>query len=212
MTALRFEVVGASAERYTASPALSLRLRITETTGSEVHALVLRCQIRIEPQRRHYATDEEELLRVMFGERSHWSESLRPFLWTHVSTALGGFTASTETDLLVPCTYDFEAAGTAYLHALSGGEVPLVLLFSGTVFAREGDAMRVVPVAWHEEASYRLPIAVWREAIDVHFPNSGWVRLDRSTLDALSRFRADRALPTWDQTIERLLDDAKERR
>ena len=65
--------------------------------------------------------------------------SLRPFLWTHVATTVTGFTARTEIDLPVTCTYDFEVAGTKYFHALDDGEIPLVLLFSGTTFSR-GDA------------------------------------------------------------------------
>jgi hypothetical protein len=212
VSGLSFEVVGADAERFAVAPALTLHLRVTEPTGTPVHALVLRCQLRIEPQRRAYAPDEEDLLRVLFGERSQWRESLRPFLWTHVATATGGFAGSTEIDLVVPCTYDFEVSGTAYLNALSEGDIPLVLLFSGTVFLRQGDALSVVPVAWHEEASFRLPVAVWREAMDAHFPNSGWIRVDRATLDALYRYRADRALTSWDATIGRLLDAAKEHR
>ena len=43
------------------------------------------------------------------------------------------------------------------------------------------------------EARYRLPVAVWRELMDRYFPNSGWLRLDRDTLDALQRFKAEPA-------------------
>jgi hypothetical protein len=68
----------------------------------------------------------------------------------------------------------------------------------------------VQPVPGHEEAAYRLPVTVWRNTMDLYFPNSGWVRLDRDTIDALSRFKAKRALPTWDQTIAHLLKEAGE--
>ena len=46
--------------------------------------------------------------------------------------------------------------------------------------------------------------------MDLYFPNSGWLRLSRDSLDALQRFKANRALPTWDQAIERLLKEAGE--
>ena len=49
-----------------------------------------------------------------------------------------GFTGDVEFDLPVPCTYDFEVAAAKYLHALRDGEVPLRVLFSGTVFTRGG--------------------------------------------------------------------------
>ena len=47
-----------------------------------------------------------------------------------------GFTGDIEFDLPVPCTYDFDVAATKYLHSLGDGEIPLNVLFSGTVFTR----------------------------------------------------------------------------
>ena len=85
-----------------------------------------------------------------------------------------------------------------------------MLLFSGTAFARGGSGMSVTPVAWHEEATYRLPVRVWRDMMDLYFPNSGWVTVSRPVLDALGRFKASRALPTWDHTLEALLKEAGE--
>lgn len=205
MTELSFEVIGARAEPYAATPTIMLRLRIE--SSSPLHALALKCQIRIEPQRRTYSRVEEEQLYELFGDIPQWGDSLRPFLWTHVSTLVGGFSGSVEVDLPVGCTYDFEVAGTKYLHALADGEIPLVLLFSGQGFA---ERFGVEPVAWHEQARFRLPVQVWRDTMDAYFPNSGWVRLSRPTLDLLSRFRAARALQTWDQSIERLLKEAGE--
>ena len=46
------------------------------------------------------------------------------------------FTGSIEVDVPVPCTYDLEIAATSYFHALDEGDIPLVLLFSGTVFTK----------------------------------------------------------------------------
>ena len=46
--------------------------------------------------------------------------------------------------------------------------------------------------------------------MDLYFPNSGWIRVDRDTLDALQRFKADRALPTWDARRRALLKEAGE--
>ncbi len=134
MNNLAFEVLEARAEAHAVVPTIMLRARVTETGGRTVHALVLRGQIRIEPQRRRYQAGEEERLYDLFGETARWGESLRPFLWTHVATTLPAFSGSAEFDLPVECTYDLEVAATKYLHALQGGEIPLLLLFSGTVF------------------------------------------------------------------------------
>jgi len=46
--------------------------------------------------------------------------------------------------------------------------------------------------------------------MDRYFPNAGWLRLSRETIDRLQRFRAERALPTWEQAIEALLKEAGE--
>jgi hypothetical protein len=210
MSDLTFEVLDARAEPYAAVPTIMFRLRITEKSGAPVHAVALRCQIRIEPHLRRYNHDEEERLVEVFGEPPQWGQSLKPFLWTHVATTITGFDGSTEIDLPVTCTYDFEVAGTKFFHSLDDGEIPLVLLFSGTTFVRGDAGLSVAPVAWHEEASFRLPVAVWRDMMDLYFPNSGWLMVSRDTLDALTRFKAARALPTWDQVVEQLLKEAGE--
>jgi hypothetical protein len=210
VSALAFSVVDARAEPYAASPTLLFRLRVEESSGEAVHAIALRAQLRIEPQRRHYTPDEEDRLYEQFGPPPQWAESLRPFLWTHVGVMVPGFTGSTEFDLPVECTYDFEVTAARYLHALEGGEVPLVFLFSGTQFSHGQAGFNALPVAWDVEASYRLPVEVWRDLMDLYFPNSGWLRLHRDTLDALGSYKATRAVATWDQAIEKLLKEAGE--
>ena len=207
---LVFDVVNARAEPYAAVPTLLLELRVAEITGATVHALVLRGQVRIEPQLRRYSRAEEEHLLELFGEPPQWGDSLRPFLWTHISAAVPGFSGSTEVELPIVCTYDFEVAAAKYLHGLQDGEIPLTLLFSGTVFLKGESGVTASPVPWHKEARYRLPVARWREVMDLYFPNSGWMRVSRETLDRLQRFKAARAVPSWDLALEALLKEAGE--
>lgn len=95
---------------------------------------------------------------------------------------------------------------------LDDGEIPLLLLFSGSVFARGTDGQFTVDqVPWHEEASFRLPVRVWREVMDLYFPDSTWLRLHRETFDAIHRFRARQGLTGWDETLDELLRRAGER-
>ena len=84
MTALSFDVIDASVEPYAAQPTLLLRLRISETTGTSVHALALRALLKIEPQRRRYDEADEVRLYELFGATPQWGDSLRPFLWTQL--------------------------------------------------------------------------------------------------------------------------------
>ncbi|HUF31953.1 MAG TPA: DUF6084 family protein [Acidimicrobiales bacterium] len=212
MTELGFTALGAAVRRHAAVPTLDLKVRLDERSGATVHAVALRCQIRIEPQRRRYTAEEEDRLEELFGAAPRWGDTLRPFVWTHVSTTVGRFRGSIEIDLPVECSYDFEVAAAKYLHGLGDGEVPLLLLFNGTTFS-DGDgpgALHVEPVAWHAEAAFRLPVRTWRELMDHYFPGGGWVRLPRATIDAIQRFKVDRALATWEQAVEVLLKEAGE--
>jgi hypothetical protein len=207
---LTFDCIDVRAERYAAAPTVRIRLRISETSGADVHAMALRCQIRIEPQRRQYSDAEADRLLDLFGERSRWGETLKPMQFAELSVMVPGFKGGTEVDLAVPCTYDFEVASAKYLHGLEEGTVPLLLLFSGTVFTKGPGGVAVERVPWDKEAPCRLPVAVWREVMDLYFPGTAWIRLRRETLDALQRFKSQRALPTWDDAIEALIEDAEE--
>ncbi len=208
MTELGFAVVDIQPEPYAAAPQLTARLRVTESTGATIHAIAVRCQVRILPQRRGYAAGEEPGLQDLFGGRGRWPDTLQSFLCLQCSTMVQGFTGSTEADLPLPCTFDFDVAAAKYLHALRDGEIPLELLFSGTVFTKGPAGFGVEQVPWHLEASYRLPVAAWHALMDQYFPHAGWIRLDRDALAALSRYKSARGLTSWEATVESLLSAA----
>lgn len=213
MSDLGFAIVGARAEPYAASPQLSLRLRVAETSGVPVHAITLSAQVRIEPQQRRYEAAESAALTELFGPPARYGDTLRTLLWTHVSATVLAFEGETELDLAIPCSYDFEVAAHKYLRALEDGEIPLVVQFSGTVFVRAEDggvAVELVP--WSCEARYRLPVAVWRATMDAFFPNSAWIRIDRDTFDELYAFRCAGGFPTWEAALARLSTEAKSAR
>jgi hypothetical protein len=205
MGAYSFSVVDVVAEPYAAAPQLTARLRIEESTGETIHAIALRCQVRIEPQRRRYEEVDETGLRALFGERDRWPDTLRPFLWMQCNAMVQGFIGSTEVDLALPCTYDFEVTGSRYLHAVGDGTVPLALLFSGTVFTRGAHGFGVGLVPWDCQASYQLPVAVWRRMIASYYPNAGWIRLHHDVLAGLAAYQAEHGLTSWDETVQALL-------
>ncbi|AEF40425.1 DUF6084 family protein [Hoyosella subflava] len=214
MTALQFEVLSIEPEQFAVTPNLLVTLRITEQSAAQVHAIVLNCQIRIEPQRRRYSDDEAAGLRDLFGPREQWASAVRAFQWLHTATTVPGFVGSYDATLPIPCTYDFEVTAAKYLHALdraendengSQGKVPLVFLFSGSVFTKSGAGIHVERVPWHCEASYDMPVKVWHDLIAQHYPNSGWLRLDTDTMNALLRFKAAKGLTTLDAAVSLLL-------
>ena len=74
-----------------------------------------------------------------------------------ISLVVPGFRGSSTVSLPLVCTYDFEVIAAKYLQALDDGEIPLLFLWSGTIFARAGDGgFNVMPVPWEKEASFRF--------------------------------------------------------
>jgi hypothetical protein len=205
---LSFDVLDVVPEPYAAVPNLLARIRVAEATGTRVHALALRAQIRIEPQRRRYDDTEERALLDLFGDRTRFADTLKPFPWLHASTVAPGFRETCEIELPLPCTYDFEVSGTTYLHALRDGEIPLLFLFSGTVFTRGGSGFSVEQVPWDREARFRLPVAVWRNLMAAYFPGTEWLRMRRDTVEALAHYRHLRGPTNWDDAVTTLLAEA----
>jgi Family of unknown function (DUF6084) len=205
---LVFDCLDVRSDRWAAGPTLTFRLQVAETTGERVHAIALRCQIRIEPQKRRYAPAEAERLNDLFGDSSRWADTLKPLQLANTSVMVPSFVGSVEVDLPVPCTYDLEIASTSYFHALEDGEIPLLLLFSGTLFTKGDNGFSVSQVPWHKETTYRLPVAEWRSMMETFFPGGGWLRVSRATLEELGRYKNARVLPTWEQAITALLGEA----
>nr|WP_211176917.1 DUF6084 family protein [Pseudonocardia acidicola] len=206
---MRFACTGSRAEPYAAGPGLELDLQVDEGSGRKVHAVALRCQIRIDPRKRRYSAEETARLGDLFGEPSRWGETLNLLQLATVSVMLPPFTGRTTVPVSVPLTYDLDIATTKYFHGLSDGEVPLLLLFSGTMFYAGDAGVQVGLVSWNEEAEHRLPVAVWRATMDEHFPGSTWIRVRRETVDALAAYRSARTITSWDDTIEQLLEEAR---
>ena len=207
MPDLNFQIEGAAAVPYTAAPLLAFKLRIENADAAEViQSIALRCQIQIEATHRRYAGPEQERLVDLFGAPERWSRTLRAMLWTHANVMVPQFTGSTVVDLPVPCTFDFNVAATKYFAALADGEVPLNLMFSGTIFYESaGGGLQVEQIPWDREAKYRLPVRVWQEMMNIYYPNSAWLCLRRDVFEKLSQYKTDRGIPTWEQALESLM-------
>ena len=211
MPDLNFAVVGAEAVSFAASPTLSFKLRITNRDPAQrIQSVALRCQIQIEPTKRRYAAREQERLLELFGEPERWGRTVRSMLWVHTNATVAPFQGETLVDLPVPCTFDFNVAATKYFGGLEDGEVPLNLLFSGTVFFEdEAKGLRVEQISWDKEAYFRLPVRVWREMMDHYYPNTVWLCLRRDVFEQLSRYKMAQAIPTWDQALQSIIPEQR---
>jgi Family of unknown function (DUF6084) len=205
---LDFQVEAAAPLRNAAAPMLVFRLRVTNSTGETIHTALLSCQIMLDVTRRRYSADEQENLLDLFGKPELWDRSLRSLFWTNVGVTVPAFAGSAIVDLKVPCTFDINVAATKYFAGLKEGDVPLLLLFSGTIFyAGEGRVLQVTQIPWEKEASYRLPVRVWREMMDIYYPNSVWLNLRRDVFERLNRFKMRSGIPTFEQALERIIPD-----
>jgi hypothetical protein len=132
-------------------------------------------------------------------------------LWAHASVIVPPFSGSTTVDLPVPCSTDFNLAASKYFHALANDEVPLALFFSGTIFYESQEqTLQVAQISWEKEATFRLPVRVWKQMMDHYYPNSAWLCLHKDSFDRLHQFKSRNSLTSWDAAIEKLLDSAEE--
>jgi len=199
---------------FAAAPALAFKLRVANKDAAEaIHTVVLRAQIRIEVAKRRYTEEEQAGLRDLFGTPDRWGQTLKPLLWTNASAVVPQFRGETTVDLQVPCTFDFSVATTKYFHGLEDGEIPVLLMFSGTVFyADEEGSLRVAPISWDKEAKFRVPLKVWKDMMDAYYPNIAWLCLRRDVFDALHQYKVANGISSWEEVFERLLADQVVRR
>jgi Family of unknown function (DUF6084) len=204
---LQLTVEGAEVVQFAAAPLLAFKVRVVNTPDDEiVHTVALRAQILVEVSRRKYDSNEQARLLDLFGEPDRWGQTLRSLLWTHASVVVPSFTGSGLADIPVACTFDFNVAATKYFHGVTGGDLPLCFQFSGTVFYMgEDGTLQVAPISWDKESKYRLPVKVWKDLMDAHYPNSAWLSLRRDTFEKLSQFKRREGIPTWDEALDRAL-------
>jgi Family of unknown function (DUF6084) len=207
MPDLEFGAIDAELLPYAAAPTLLFKLPIRNAVkGEEIHSIMLRAQIRLEVTRRHYNAETEARLLELFGPPERWGQTLHSMVWTHTTAIVPRFTTSTVAEVPVVCSYDFDVAASKYFYALEDGEIPLIFLFSGTVFYAGGDGMmQIAQIPWEKEAQYRLPVRVWKQMMEHYFPNSAWLRVRKDVFDQLYAYKAQHGLPTWEATLEELL-------
>lgn len=212
MIDLTFRIEGAEVDRFAAAPMLLFKLRVVNTTPMvKVANVQLHCQVRIEAARRHYAPEDCERLVELFGESHRWKDTLQSLLWTHTNVQVPAFEIERGVDLPVACSFDLNVAATKYFFGLEGGEVPLAFLFSGTVFFRDRDGfLQMDPISWAKDASYRLPVRTWQELMDIYYPDSAWLRIDRGVLDDLYRYKREKGFTSWDEALRALMARQRE--
>jgi hypothetical protein len=200
---LAFAVRDAAPLEHAAAPTLTFAV---EVRGEDVRSLVLDVQVQIAARQRAYDEDAHGRLFELFGPAEAWGRTLRTLPWARTTVVVPPFSGSTVADVQVPCSYDLEVKASRYFDALADGEVPLEFLFSGTVFY--GAPLQAARISWESEARYGLPVRVWKATMERHFRDTAWLRVRKERYDRLVAYKSQRALATWEDVIDELLERA----
>lgn len=204
-----FEIVSAEPVPRSSAPTLRFRLEVGDESGIALHFIALTVLITVEPGMRSYDPVTRDRLVELFGEPERWGSTTGAFRWTQVDRVVPGFSGEGAFDLDVPCTYDHEIAATKYFGGIEDGAYPLRFHFNGTTYYEGDDGrLQILPLAWDRSARFELPVAVWRQMIDAHYPRGGWLRLTEETLRDLGRHKAASGAPTMDECVRALLEGA----
>jgi hypothetical protein len=211
MPDLNFQVTAVEPASRGLVPLLVFQLAVTNTPADEtIQSATLEVQIQFECPKRAYNPSEKEKLLDLFGTPERWGQTLRNRLWTHATATVGSFSGAATARLPVPCTFDLNVSSAKYFDAIEQGDVPLLFLFSGTVFYSAQDGrLQAQRISHEKECTWRMPGQVWRGLMDHHWPNTAWITLHRDVFDRLCEFKRRNGLPTWEQTVDQLLADAE---
>lgn len=204
-----FEVVGARADEYAASPTVIFSVRVREPSEREVYTVALSTRILVDPTGRGYDEAARESLYDLFGPPDTMAVSMQSLVWGQVAVLVPSFTGEVTFDVPIACNYDLEVATAKYFASLADGVAPLDFHFNGTIFySGERDRLQIVHVPWRCTARYRMPVAIWRKAVTARFAQTGWIRLHQETLDRLRRRQTDRGSPSFDAVVSDLLEES----
>jgi hypothetical protein len=207
---LSFAVTGVSSPAYVAAPTMTFELEVAAEGAQSIRAVLLDVQIQIAARLRPYGEPEQERLAELFGAANRWATTLRTLPWSRTTVVVPPFSGTTTFEVPVACTYDLEVTSARYLASLEDGEVPLEFLFSGTIFySASGGRLQTARIDWNREAQFRLPVSVWRQTMDRHFPGCAWVRMGQPSFDRLCAYKARNAHTSFDAAIESLLSTSQ---
>src|SRR5262249_31922808 len=129
---------------------------------------------------------------------------LTSMLWANTHEIVPQFEGATTIEVAVPCTFDFNIAATKYFSGIEDGDVPVAFYFSGTLFHGAAN-VQVMPIPWDKEATYRLPIRVWRDMMELYYPNTTWLCLQRDAFERLYAYKVQHGIPTFEQALEAVI-------
>lgn len=187
MPELRFEVKGAVLANEP-TPLVIAQLSISNSSAEEtIESIRLRCQIQVEPARRRYSLAERPRFEALFGPAEQWVNAFRPLPCGNVEQLVPAFVSTTVTRLALP--HELPLTVQHYVAALQEGDVPLLLLFTGTIFYQTENRVQIAPIPWDCEARYRMPLETWRQFAAATVPDAVSTAAHRAISEFVERSR-----------------------
>ena len=209
MADLTFDCIGAQAERYAVMPTITLsaadqrdqraadrrdRAALPDPDRAVTAALHgRRGRAAARPLRRHGA----------LGRHAEAACSSRTS-----STMVTSFTGSTEVDSRSTSATTWRSATTGTSPSLESGEIPLLLLFSGTVFSIVDGRLQVQQVPWQQGSGLPAPGERLAGSDRRALPEQRVDHDEQADARRAAALQDPRALPTWDATVTALLAEA----
>lgn len=211
MPDLDFTIVGSEAASDGITPLIQFDIEVANRSDEHIQSIILQTKIRIETVRRSYEEHEKDRLVELFGRPEMWGRSLQSMLWTDVGLTIPGFESRTRAKLPVPVTFDLHIATAKYFYALQDGDIPLLFLFTGSIFyTTPSGSLLMQRISWDLEASYRMPVQQWKALMETHYPEKAWLYLERGVFDELYAFKQRSGLASWEAVVGKLLEGARE--
>jgi hypothetical protein len=166
MPELDFSIEGAHVLSSGAQAAIGLCVQIVVTPPeTHVYSLSLNYDVRIDAVRRRYTDEEQRHLISLFGPIGNWCRTLHALPWLSGTAQVPAFIGQRLIDVSLPCRGEINPVVARYFDALAAGDVLLVASFSGAGFvASDSLPLQMSRIPWDRQATFRLPLGLWREA------------------------------------------------
>ncbi|TFE67521.1 DUF6084 family protein [Methylacidiphilum caldifontis] len=200
---LSLEVLQAYPKSQCLCPTLIFVIQASYFGKLSFNSALLRAQVMIEPKQRIYGNKEHLKVSQRFGNPS----SINSLFWTEKIFFLSQIKGIQTYELPIEIRDEHESAIWEFTSSLETGNIFLRFLFNGVCFfLTQENRMQVQSIPWTTEATFELPISLWKETIRQHYPNGLWLRIDLDLYQKLQDYQYRNSLPSLEKSIESLLE------
>ena len=144
---------------------------------------------------------------IFLARPERWSRTVRPLLWMNTTVAVPGFTDNVLVDLQLPVHFRLQCRGDEVFPCARCGRYPdLCDVQRHRFLSRSPTKLSRWPrCPGTAKPTSACPVSVWKEMMEMHFPNTAWLCLQRDVFEQLYEYKVRHGIPTWEQAIRRAL-------